>query len=71
MSGKSNAASWRRERALPDRWRHDDLGPDPAISSTHLIKISNKHAAEDAVFDVIKSARPHLMLARNEGMPHA
>jgi hypothetical protein len=49
-----------------------DLGPDSAISGTQLIKISNKHAAEDAVFDVVRSGRAHsLMVARNEGMPHA
>ena len=34
-------------------------GPDPAISGTYLVKISNKYAAEDAVFDLVRSARPH------------
>jgi hypothetical protein len=40
---KSNAADWRRDHALPGRWRHDDLGPDPAISDAQLIKMGNKH----------------------------
>ena len=34
-------------------------GPDPANSGTYLIKISNKHADEDAMFDVVRSAGPH------------